>query len=341
VKHGRRKVTLVHKANILKFAQGLFLDVGRMVARDFAAQVDFEERIVDAMAMNLVLHPERFDVIVTTNLFGDILSDQISGLVGGLGLAPGANIGRHGAIFEAVHGTASDIAGKNIANPGALMLAACMLLEHLGDIERARRVRTALEQTVREGRTVTRDRVFLQHAKRFSEVIVVPGNHDVAWWKAPLGFGNPMAMLENYRRYISEDVEPVLRIAGATIVGLNTSQGVTRRTLTWNLRDISIIGDLRRDQLERARTEFERSRAGDARAIVMHHHPVMGELARRHGLKHSQRILGAFAEMGVDLVLCGHDHQEAVHYIEHTKKGTVISTAGTISNAASGGRPRR
>src|SRR5438067_1459505 len=138
---------------------------------------------------------------------------------------------------------------------------------------------------------------------------VVAGNHDVAWWKAPLGFGNPMAMLENYRRYISEDVEPVLRIAGATIVGLNTSQGVTRRTLTWNLRDISIIGDLRRDQLERARTEFERSRAGDARAIVMHHNPVMGELSRRHGLKHTQRILGAFAEMGVDLVLCGHDHQ--------------------------------
>ena len=181
--------------------------------------------------------------------------------------------------------------------------------------------------------------MFLQHAKRFSEVIVVPGNHDVAWWKAPLGFGNPMAMLENYRRYISEDVEPVLRIAGATIVGLNTSQGVTRRTLTWNLRDISIIGDLRRDQLERARTEFERSRAGDARAIVMHHNPVMGELSRRHGLKHTQRILGAFAEMGVDLVLCGHDHQEAVHYIEHTKKGTVISTAGTISNRARGGRP--
>ena len=172
VKHGRRKVTLVHKANILKFAQGLFLDVGRMVARDFAAEVDFEERIVDAMAMNLVLHPERFDVIVTTNLFGDILSDQISGLVGGLGLAPGANIGRHGAIFEAVHGTASDIAGKNIANPGALMLAACMLLEHLGDIERARRVRTALEQTVREGRTVTRDLGGNASTDQFTDAII-------------------------------------------------------------------------------------------------------------------------------------------------------------------------
>ncbi|HEY2374501.1 MAG TPA: metallophosphoesterase [Gemmatimonadaceae bacterium] len=195
-----------------------------------------------------------------------------------------------------------------------------------------------LSQRSRSGE-FQRARVFIQQAKRYSEVIVVPGNHDVAWWKAPLGLGNPAAMLANYRRFISEDVEPVLRIAGATVVGLNTSQGVTRRTLTWNLRDISIIGDLRRDQLERARAEFERSRADDARIIVMHHNPVMGELSRRHGLKHTQRILGAFAEMSVDLVLCGHDHQEAVHYIEHTKKGTVISTAGTISNRARGGRP--
>jgi 3',5'-cyclic AMP phosphodiesterase CpdA len=195
-----------------------------------------------------------------------------------------------------------------------------------------------LSQRARSGE-FQRARVFIQHAKRFSEVIVVPGNHDIAWWKAPLGFGDPLAMVANYRRFISEDLEPVLRIAGATIVGLNTSQGVTRRTLTWNLRDISIIGDLRRDQLERARAEFERSRAGDARIIVMHHNPVMGELSRRHGLKNTQRILGAFAEMSVDLVLCGHDHQEAVHYIEHTKKGTVISTSGTISNRARGGRP--
>ncbi len=157
VKHGRKKVTLVHKANILKFSQGLFLDTGRMVARDYAGSIEFEERIVDAMAMNLVLHPERFDVICTTNLFGDILSDQISGLVGGLGLAPGANIGANGAIFEAVHGTAPDIAGKGVANPGALMLAACMLLDHIGQTERAKRVRRALEQTIREGKTVTRD----------------------------------------------------------------------------------------------------------------------------------------------------------------------------------------
>lgn len=172
VKHGRKKVTLVHKANILKFSQGLFLDTGRMVARDFAGRVEFEERIVDAMAMNLVLHPERFDVIVTTNLFGDILSDQISGLVGGLGLAPGANIGINGAIFEAVHGTAPDIAGKGVANPGALVLAACMLLEHIDDLERAKRIRAALESTIREGKTVTRDLGGTASTDQFTDAII-------------------------------------------------------------------------------------------------------------------------------------------------------------------------
>jgi 3',5'-cyclic AMP phosphodiesterase CpdA len=195
-----------------------------------------------------------------------------------------------------------------------------------------------LTQRARSGE-FQRARAFIHHARRYSAIIVVPGNHDVAWWKAPMGIGDRAAMLRNYRRYISEDVEPVLRIAGATIVGLNTAHGVTRHTLTWNLRDISIIGHLRRGQLERARNEFERSRADDARVIIMHHNPVMGELSRRHGLKNTQRVLGAFAEMGVDLVLCGHDHQEAVHYVEHTRKGTVISTAGTISNRARGGRP--
>lgn len=157
VKNNRKKVTLVHKANILKFSQGLFLDVGRMVAREYEGRIQFEERIIDAMAMHLVMRPEQFDVVVTTNLFGDILSDEISGLVGGLGLAPGANIGVNAAIFEAVHGTAPDIAGKNIANPGALVLAACMMLEHIGDNERAARIRSALESTLRDGSTLTRD----------------------------------------------------------------------------------------------------------------------------------------------------------------------------------------
>ena len=172
VRHNRKKVTLVHKANILKYSQGLFLDSGRMIARDYAGRIEFEERIVDAMSMNLVLHPERFDVIVTTNLFGDILSDQISGLVGGLGLAPGANIGVNGAIFEAVHGTAPDIAGKNLANPGALVLAACMLLEHIGDRDRAKRIRVALETTIREGKTVTRDLGGTASTDEFTDAVI-------------------------------------------------------------------------------------------------------------------------------------------------------------------------
>ena len=170
-KHGRRKVTIVHKANILKNSQGLFLDVGRMVAREYST-IEFEEVIVDAMAMNLVLRPERYDVIVTTNLFGDILSDLISGLVGGLGLAPGANIGLGGAIFEAVHGTAPDIAGKGVANPGALMLAACMMLDYLCDEPRAQRIRSAIEETIREGKTVTRDLGGTATTDQFTDAII-------------------------------------------------------------------------------------------------------------------------------------------------------------------------
>jgi isocitrate dehydrogenase (NAD+) len=172
VQHKRKKVTLVHKANILKFSQGLFLDVGRAIAKEYDGRIQFEERIVDAMAMNLVLHPEKFDVIVTTNLFGDILSDQISGLVGGLGLAPGGNIGKHGAIFEAVHGTAPDIAGKGIANPGALILAGCMLLDHLSHQDKAAKVRRALETVIREKKTVTRDLGGSASTDQFTDAII-------------------------------------------------------------------------------------------------------------------------------------------------------------------------
>ena len=181
--------------------------------------------------------------------------------------------------------------------------------------------------------------VFIRDANRVSRTLCVPGNHDVSWWEAPLGFRSPDFMYARYRRYISAELEPVMRVDGATFVGLNTSHGVTWRTLTWDPHDISIIGDLLPSQLDRAKREFEASPAGDARVIVMHHNPVMGELSQRHGLKNTKKILGAFAESGVDLVLCGHDHQEAVHYIGHTRKGTVISTAGTVSNRSRGGRP--
>lgn len=172
VKHGRQKVTLVHKANILKFSQGLFLDIGREIAREYQGRIEFEERIVDAMAMQLVIHPERFDVVVTTNLFGDILSDQVSGLVGGLGLAPGANIGEHAAIFEAVHGTAPDIAGKGMANPGALLLAACMMLDHLQDTERATRIRDAMNGVLGEQQVLTRDLGGTASTREFTDAII-------------------------------------------------------------------------------------------------------------------------------------------------------------------------
>ncbi len=172
VAHGRKKVTLVHKANILKYSSGLFLEVGREVAKEYAGRVECEDRIVDACAMQLVMKPESFDVIVTTNLFGDILSDEISGLVGGLGLAPGGNIGAHAALFEAVHGTAPDIAGKGIANPGALLLAACMMLDHIGDTKRAARIRQAFERTLREGKTLTRDLGGKANTEQFTDAII-------------------------------------------------------------------------------------------------------------------------------------------------------------------------
>jgi isocitrate dehydrogenase (NAD+) len=157
LKHGRRKVTIVHKANLLKMVSGLFLEVGRAVAQEYAGRVESNDMIVDNTAMQLVLRPEQFDVMVTTNMFGDILSDEVSGLVGGLGLAPGANIGTKAAIFEAVHGSAPDIAGKGIANPSAQMFAAAMMLDHLGELDRAERIRNAIVTTIVRDGIRTRD----------------------------------------------------------------------------------------------------------------------------------------------------------------------------------------
>ncbi|MFN3919255.1 MAG: isocitrate/isopropylmalate dehydrogenase family protein [Methylohalobius sp.] len=152
----RQKVTLVHKANILKCTSGLFLEIGREVAGKYPS-IRFEERIVDACAMQMVLHPEQFDVLVTTNLFGDILSDLAAGLVGGLGLTAGANIGQNAAIFEPVHGSAPDIAGRGIANPTAMLMAGVMLLDHLGEPQAARRIEQAVRTVIQEGACVTPD----------------------------------------------------------------------------------------------------------------------------------------------------------------------------------------
>jgi isocitrate dehydrogenase (NAD+) len=152
----RKKITTVHKANILKYTGGLFLEVSRTIAREFP-DIITEDKIIDNMAMQMVMNPHQFDVIVTTNLFGDILSDLASGLVGGLGLAPGANIGYNAAIFEAVHGSAPDIAGQNIANPTAIVLAGAMMLRHLGEDVAADRIEAAAGEVIREGKSVTRD----------------------------------------------------------------------------------------------------------------------------------------------------------------------------------------
>jgi isocitrate dehydrogenase (NAD+) len=153
---GRKKVTIVHKANILKAVSGMFLDVAREVAAQYP-DIEAEEMIVDATCMKLVMDPWQFDVIVTTNLFGDIISDLCAGLIGGLGLAPGANIGENAAMFEAVHGSAPDIAGKHIANPVALMLGAAQMLTHLGMHERAEKLRKAIRETIGAGDRVTPD----------------------------------------------------------------------------------------------------------------------------------------------------------------------------------------
>lgn len=150
VANQRKKVTFAHKANILKYTQGLFLEVGHEVAEEYAGRVAFEDMIIDATAMHMVMNPYRFDVLVMENMFGDILSDLMAGLVGGLGMAPGGNIGDDAAMFEPVHGSAPDIAGQNVANPTAQILAACMMLDHLGQPEVAGRIRNALTGCLQE-----------------------------------------------------------------------------------------------------------------------------------------------------------------------------------------------
>ena len=169
--HRRKKVTLVHKANILKMVGGLFLDVGRGVAREYEGRLACNDLIVDNAAMQLVLKPEQFDVIVTTNLFGDILSDLISGLVGGLGLTPGGNIGTNAAIFEAVHGSAPDIAGQGIANPSAHMLAAAMMLDHVKEHVAANKMREAIRRTIVDDKVRTRDLGGNANTAQFSDAV--------------------------------------------------------------------------------------------------------------------------------------------------------------------------
>jgi isocitrate dehydrogenase (NAD+) len=154
--HSRKKITAVHKANIMKLSDGLFLDCCRKIAKEYA-EVVYDEMIVDSTCMQLVLDPDRFDVLLLENLYGDIVSDLCAGLVGGLGMAPGANIGISVALFEAVHGSAPDLAGKNLANPIALILSGALMLDHLGEHDAATRVRRAVRAVLADGRKLTRD----------------------------------------------------------------------------------------------------------------------------------------------------------------------------------------
>jgi isocitrate dehydrogenase (NAD+) len=153
---GRKRVTAIHKANIMKLGDGLFLDSTRKVARDYT-DISYDERIVDALCMHLVMRPEKFDVLLLPNLYGDIVSDLCAGLVGGLGVVPGANMGQDCAVFEAVHGSAPDIADQNMANPTALLLSALMMLDHLGERQRADRIRVSLSRVLSDGQVRTRD----------------------------------------------------------------------------------------------------------------------------------------------------------------------------------------
>jgi isocitrate dehydrogenase (NAD+) len=157
IEHGRKKVTAVHKANIMKFTDGVFMDTARRVGSTYAGRVQFEDRLVDATCMQLVLRPHEFDILVLPNLYGDILSDLCAGLIGGLGVAPGANIGEHVAVFEAVHGSAPKYAGLNKVNPTAMILSGVMMLEYLGEVEAAKRLEQATSAVLKDGRSVTYD----------------------------------------------------------------------------------------------------------------------------------------------------------------------------------------
>jgi len=171
-KNGRKRVTAVHKANIMKLSDGLFLDCCRKVAEEHKGVVVYDEMIVDNTCMQLVLDPTRFDMLLLENLYGDIVSDLCAGLVGGLGLAAGANVGVEQAIFEAVHGTAPDIAGKNAANPIAMILSGAMMLDHLGEQAAGRRVRDAVDKVLAEGRKLTRDLGGTASTSEIAEAIV-------------------------------------------------------------------------------------------------------------------------------------------------------------------------
>ena len=175
-KHGRKKVHSIHKANIMKLSDGLFLRCCRKVAEGFP-EIEYKEHIVDNACMQLVMNPYQYDILLTENLYGDIISDLCSAFVGGLGLVPGANLGSECAIFEAVHGSAPDIAGKNLANPTALLQSGVLMLHHVNEGPTAERVQTALEQVYREGKTLTKDVGGTSGTREFADAVITALGH--------------------------------------------------------------------------------------------------------------------------------------------------------------------
>ena len=174
--HGRKKIHAIHKANIMKLSDGLFLRSIRAVAQHYP-EIEYRELIVDNACMQMILHPEQFDMLLLPNLYGDVMSDLAAGLVGGLGVVPGGNLGDECAMFEAVHGTAPDIAGKGLANPTALLLSSIMMLEHLGESAAARRVQAAINKVYKEGKHLTQDLGGKAGTEEFTEAIIAGLRH--------------------------------------------------------------------------------------------------------------------------------------------------------------------
>jgi 3',5'-cyclic AMP phosphodiesterase CpdA len=182
-------------------------------------------------------------------------------------------------------------------------------------------------------------RGFLDGAARHAPVLVVPGNHDTAWWTAPLGMGSVPAMYKRYRRYISEELEPVLRIPGATIVGLNSARGIRAFTLTTRPRDLSVVGALQAEQWAKAKRDFAGVTPGELKVLVFHHNLMRGDISNRWGLSNRARGITGAASTGADLVLCGHDHQADVQGVNVERKTMVVACASTLTTRVRGGGP--
>lgn len=188
-------------------------------------------------------------------------------------------------------------------------------------------------------REFARARTFIEYAERFAPVVVVPGNHDVAWWTDPMGLGSHQAMYARYRRFIRDDLQPVVHLPGVTLVGLNSSHGVQPYTLTLRPRDLSVVGSLRADQWARARVAFAVAPAGDFRVLVMHHNLLRGRRSHRWGLASRSRGIEHAAATGADLVLCGHDHEERVELVTAGARRFVVACASTLTDRVRGGGP--